>query len=77
MELRTTSQVAERLHITPKVLRRLVAEERLVPRFTAPGDRGPAYFDPADVERLAAELAQEAEDRAAALRSDEPEVKAG
>lgn len=68
MEVLTTTQAAERLRCSPKVIRRYVAEERLVPVVTPRGDRAPLYFAPTDLDRLAEELAAEAEERAASLR---------
>lgn len=68
VDLQTTTQVADRLRVSPKVVRRYATEGRLPVRAAMPGGRGAQLFAPADVERLAAELAAEAEARAAELR---------
>lgn len=68
MNLLPTREVADRLGVSISTLHGWVDAERIVPAMKAPGIRGALFFDPADVERLAGELASEAEARAAELR---------
>jgi hypothetical protein len=68
MDVLTTTQAGERLSCSPKVIRRYIAEGRLVPALTVPGERGTVLLSTGDVDRLASELADEADARAAALR---------
>jgi Glu-tRNA(Gln) amidotransferase subunit E-like FAD-binding protein len=68
MDVLTTTQAGERLSCSPKVIRRYISEGRLVPALTVPGERGTVLLSAGDVDRLASELADEADARAAALR---------
>lgn len=63
-----TREVAERLGVPLSTLHGWIDAGRLTPTLKGTGLRGPMFFDPADVETLAAELTSEAEARLAALR---------
>lgn len=68
-----TREVAERLGVPLSTLHGWVDAGRIKPTLKGPGLRGPLFFDPDDVEVLAAELTAEAEARLAALRGEAPE----
>lgn len=55
--LLTSAEVAERLYIDRSTLTRYVQAGRIVPKLRGTGVRGQMFFDPADVDRLALELA--------------------
>lgn len=61
----TTTEAATTLRTSPKVVRRYIAEGRLVPRAKS---RGADLLDSDDVAGLALALAEEAEAHAAELR---------
>lgn len=65
-----TREVADRLGVPLSTLHGWVDAGRITPTLKGPGLRGPLFFDPADVEALAAELTAEAEARLAALRAE-------
>ena len=52
-----SAEVCERLGIDRSTLSRWVAAGRITPAMKLPGIRGPYLFDPAEVERAAAERA--------------------
>lgn len=61
----TTRQVADRLGVNVRKVHTLVAQGRLTgAKLIGDGPRSPLFFEPADVERLAAELATEPQDAA-------------
>lgn len=64
----TAGQAAARLQISRHLLAKLVSSGRLAVAQTLPGERGARLFASADVDRVALELAEEAEARAAELR---------
>lgn len=54
----TSAEACEALgNIDRSTLSRWVALGRITPMFKAPGVRGPYFFDPAEVERVKAEVA--------------------
>jgi predicted site-specific integrase-resolvase len=59
-DLLTSVQTAERLGIDRATLTRWVQAGRITPVMKLPGIRGPALFDPADVERVRVENQAEA-----------------
>lgn len=56
-DLLTTAQVAAILSVTPSGVARMVKRGALIPARKCEGLRGPAFFDPEDVAKLAAERA--------------------
>lgn len=52
METLTSRQAAERLGVNVQKFHRLVAAKDIQPALRAPGKRGAAFWDPADIERL-------------------------
>lgn len=52
----TTSDTAGRLGLTSRQVHYLVETGKLAPVIRGNGPRGPLFFDPAEVDRLAAEL---------------------
>ena len=71
MILLTTNQAAERLFTNRHGLAKYIAEGRIEPAHQLPGSKGAYLYDPEDVDRLAEELAAEAEAYAAALRAEQ------
>jgi predicted site-specific integrase-resolvase len=57
LDLLTSAVVCERLSIDRSTLSRWVAAKKITPALKLDGPRGPFLFYPADVDRLAAELA--------------------
>jgi hypothetical protein len=66
----STADVARRLKCDVSTVNRMAKDGRLVPLLKFPGERGPNVFDADDVDRLAAELLQETEAKAEALRGE-------
>jgi excisionase family DNA binding protein len=66
----TTAQAAQRLGVHIKTITRWVEDERLTPSMKFPGPTGGYLFAHTEVERLAAELLQEVEAKAKALRGE-------
>ena len=56
-QLLTTAEAAQRLHVDRSVVIKLVAQGRLVPAMKLPGRTGAHLFQPAEVDRFAAERA--------------------
>jgi len=59
-DLLTSAEVCAQLGVDRSTLSRWVASDRITPAIKAPGLRGAMFFRPADVEALAAELAEAA-----------------
>jgi excisionase family DNA binding protein len=68
-ELQTTAQVAERLGLTPRTIARMVDDGRITAATKLPGERGAYLFDPAEVDRVAAELAADLRARLASAEA--------
>jgi excisionase family DNA binding protein len=66
----TAAEAAERLGVTTRTIGRWARDGRLPPARKFLGLRGPYLFERAEVERVAAELLQQAEARAEALRRE-------
>lgn len=58
-DLLPTKDVAERLHVPLSTFHGWVDAGRITPALKAPGLRGALFFRPADVDKLAHELAAE------------------
>jgi predicted site-specific integrase-resolvase len=57
LDLLASAVVCERLDIDRSTLSRWVAAKKIIPALKMDGPRGPFLFYPADVDRLAAEIA--------------------
>lgn len=65
MESLTSAQAAERLGVNAQRFHRLVARHKVAPVIEAPGLRGAKFWNPKDIERIAAELESDVETAAA------------
>jgi hypothetical protein len=63
----TTAQAAVILRCSPRTIARMVDGGRLVPTLKFPGKNGGYLFSPAEVERVRADLAEQAARRATEL----------
>lgn len=55
MNLLSTAEAAERIGVSVRTLNRMAEDGRIVPAAKAPGLRGGYLYDPAEVERVAAD----------------------
>lgn len=60
METLTTAEAAAQLNVNVQKFFRLAAKHDVLPTFEAPGKRGAKFWNPRDVERIAARKAAEA-----------------
>ena len=52
----TSAEAAQILGVNPQKFHRLVAARQISPVIEGPGLRGPKFWNPRDIERLAAQL---------------------
>ena len=55
MDLLSTAEAAERIGVSVRTLNRMAEDGRITPAAKAPGLRGGYLYEPAEVERVAAE----------------------